>query len=322
MDRLLMKLEYDRGGEDDSMRAAHSRGFTVNISKFPSTQVAHDDTKTDAQHSTRRTTENPAASEMRKRLIQIFGFLLTSLGWVFVLCTIAMDYWRITQLGGQGGSFIIKVAWYWSNLWKDCFTDSTAVTNCRDFPVLWAVTPFVQGVRGLLMCGITLGFFAVVLCFIGMECTYIGGAEKLKDKLVFAGAVLHFVGGISNIAGYCLYINRIARTTFAPSVGPGVLRYDLGPPIFLGLVGCFLIFLGAVFYAVTVCYVLRRESQVVYANGGGTYMYPRTRGLYSGYYRPSRLYGTYMGSRLSSSSKISKISQTTPTKVSERDAFV
>ncbi|CAG13918.1 unnamed protein product [Tetraodon nigroviridis] len=132
---------------------------------------------------------------MRKRLIQIFGFLLTSLGWVFVLCTMAMDYWRITQIGGQGGSFIIKVAWYWSNLWKDCFTDSTAVTNCRDFPVLWAVTPFVQGVRGLLMCGITLGFFAVVLCFIGMECTYIGGADKIKDKLVFAGAVFHFAGG-------------------------------------------------------------------------------------------------------------------------------
>lgn len=78
--------------------------------------------------------------KMRKRLIQIFGFLITSLGWLFVLCTMAMDYWRITQLGGQGGSFIIKVAWYWSNLWKDCFTDSTAVTNCRDFPVLWSVT--------------------------------------------------------------------------------------------------------------------------------------------------------------------------------------
>lgn len=78
--------------------------------------------------------------EMRKRLIQIFGFLITSLGWLFVLCTMAMDYWRISQIGGQGGSFIITVAWYWSNLWKDCFTDSTAVTNCRDFPVLWSVT--------------------------------------------------------------------------------------------------------------------------------------------------------------------------------------
>lgn len=236
----------------------------------------------------------------------------------------AMDYWRITQLGGQGGSFIIKVAWYWSNLWKDCFTDSTAVTNCRDFPVLWTVTPFVQGVRGLLMCGLTLGFFAVVLCFVGMECTYIGGADKTKDKLLFAGAVFHFAGGVADLAGYCLYINRIAKTTFAPSVGPGVLRYDLGPPIFLGLVGCFFIFLGAVFYAVTVCRVICPESKVVYAYGGGTYMAPRSRGrtLYTGYYRPSRVYGSYMGSGQSSSSKISKLSQTTPTKNSDRDAFV
>lgn len=140
------------GGAGDSMWAAHSAGFTVNISKFPSTQVADDDTK--AHTHTRITPHTPqvrglswkassfssAVSEMRKRLIQIFGFLLTSLGWVFVLCTLAMDYWRISQIGGQGGSFIIKVAWYWSNLWKDCFTDSTAVTNCRDFPVLWTVT--------------------------------------------------------------------------------------------------------------------------------------------------------------------------------------
>ncbi|XP_035459717.1 claudin-10 isoform X1 [Scophthalmus maximus] len=264
---------------------------------------------------------------MRKRLIQILGFLASSLGWVFVLCTIAMDYWRITQLGGQGGSFIIRVAWYWSNLWKDCFTDSTAVTNCRDFPVLWTVTPFVQGVRGLLMCGLTLGFFGVVLCFFGMECTYIGGADKGKDKMVLAGAVFHLLGalytGLTDIAGYCLYINRIARTTFAASVGPGVLRYDLGPPIFLGLVGCFLILLGSVFYAVTVCRVICPESKVVYAYQGGTYMVPRSRGrTYTGYYKPSLQYGSYLGSGRSSSSKISKLSQTTPTKISERDAFV
>lgn len=36
-------------------------------------------------------------------------------------------------------------------------------------------------------------------------------------------------------------------------------RYDLGPPIFLGLVGCFLIFLGAMFYAVTVYQVILPE---------------------------------------------------------------
>ncbi|XP_053732530.1 claudin-10 [Synchiropus splendidus] len=261
---------------------------------------------------------------MRKRLIQVFGFLITSLGWLFVLCTMAMDFWRISQLGGQGGSFIIKVAWYWSNLWKDCFTDSTAVTNCRDFPVLWSVTPYVQGVRGLLMCGLTFGFFAVVLCFLGMECTFIGGGEQAKDKMLLAGAVFHFAGGISDIAGYCLYINRVARNAFAESLSPGALRYDLGPPIFLGLVGCFLIYLGAIMYAVTVYRVVFPESKVIYAYGTRTYMSPRTRGrpLYSGYYQPSGQYGYYMDSKRSSSSRISKLSLTSPAKISERDAFV
>ncbi|XP_071783193.1 claudin-10-like [Centroberyx gerrardi] len=261
---------------------------------------------------------------MRKRLIQVFGFLISTLGWLFILCTMAMDFWRITQLGGQGGSFIIKVAWYWSNLWKDCFTDSTAVTNCRDFPVLWTVTPYVQGVRGLLMCGLTLGFFGATFCFVGMECTYIGGADKTKDKLLLVGAVFHFVGGLSDIAAYCLYINRVARTTFAASLQPGVLRYDIGTPIFLGLVGCFFILLGAVLYAVTVYRVILPQSRVVYAYGTRTYMDPRSAGrtLYTGYYRPSKQYGSYMGSGRSNSSKISKLSQTTPEKMSERDAFV
>ncbi|XP_077436851.1 claudin 10-like 2 isoform X2 [Vanacampus margaritifer] len=254
---------------------------------------------------------------MRKRLIQVCGFLISTLGWLFVLCTMAMDFWRISQLGGQGGSFIIKVAWYWSNLWKDCFTDSTAVTNCRDFPVLWSVTPFVQGVRGLLMCGLTLGFFAAILCFLGMDCTYLGGDEQSKDKMLFAGAVLHFVGGVSDIAAYCLYINRVARNTFAPNLAPGLLRYDLGPPIFLGLVGSFFILLGALFYAATV-------FRVVIPKRGGTYVDPRLRGrsMYTGYYRPNRLYGTYYGSARSSNSKISKLSATTPEKFSARDAFV
>uniref|UniRef100_A0A672JQ07 Claudin n=1 Tax=Salarias fasciatus TaxID=181472 RepID=A0A672JQ07_SALFA len=179
---------------------------------------------------------------MRKRLIQIFGFLISSLGWLFVLCTMAMDYWRITQLGGQGGSFIIKVAWYWSNLWKDCFTDSTAVTNCRDFPVLWSVTYYVQGTRGLLMCGLALGFFGVTLCFVGMECTYIGGGETIKDKLLFSGAT----SLVTDLESY-------GSAPFQFSVTSAFSRYDLGPPIFLGLVGAFLIMFGAVLYAVTVC---------------------------------------------------------------------
>nr|XP_015821790.2 claudin-10 [Nothobranchius furzeri] len=257
---------------------------------------------------------------MQKRLIQILGFLVSSLGWLFVLCTLAMDYWRTSQLGGQGGSNVIKVAWYWSNLWKDCYTDSTAVTNCRDYPVLWNVSYYVQAVRGLLMCGLSLGFCAVLCCFIGMDCTYLGGTDQIKDKLVFSGAVLHFVGCISDLSAYCLYINRIVRTALAARVGPGVLRYYLGPPIFLGLVGCFLVLFGAVLYAVTVLRIIFPGRTAAQVNNGGTFMPPAPT-EFTGYYAPSRLNGSYVGSGRPNS-KISRLSQKTPAKISERDAFV
>lgn len=78
--------------------------------------------------------------KMRRILIQVFGFLISTLGWLFVSCTTAMDYWRIIYVGGKGGNWMIKASWYWSNLWRDCMTDTSSVTNCRDYDVLWSVT--------------------------------------------------------------------------------------------------------------------------------------------------------------------------------------
>lgn len=76
---------------------------------------------------------------MKIRVVQIWGFLMTVLGWIFVACTMAMEGWKISSVGGMGGSSMIKVAWHWSSLWRSCFTDSTSITNCYDFPVLWSV---------------------------------------------------------------------------------------------------------------------------------------------------------------------------------------
>ncbi|XP_030643406.1 claudin-10-like [Chanos chanos] len=264
---------------------------------------------------------------MRKRLIQIFGFLISTLGWLFVSCTMAMDYWRIVSIGGQGGSWIIKAAWYWSNLWRDCFTDTTAVTNCRDYDVLWSVTPYVQAVRGLLMIGMSMGFFGAIFCFVGMECTYIGGSEKTNDKMLLVGAIFHFFGGLSDITAYCVYINRVARVTFARSVERGVLRYGIGTPIFLGLVGSFFIILGAVLYTVTVYRVIF-PKRVVYAIAPRTYMAPRANSRvyygkpYSAYYGLSRQSRLSKGSSITTSSQISRISQISDKQTSERDAFV
>lgn len=190
---------------------------------------------------------------MRKSLIQVFGFLFSTLGWLFVSCTLAMNYWRVIFVGGKGGSWMIKSSWYWSNLWRDCVTDTSSVTNCRDYDVLWAVTrksplmrvdswerlsyltscaswiAYVQGVRGLLMVGMSLGFVAAVLCFIGMDCTYIGGSGKTKDKILFSGATFHFVGGeqnhLSNIYAFNLYVST--QTVYAVKWGSKALNSSI-----------------------------------------------------------------------------------------------
>ncbi|KAL1268724.1 hypothetical protein QQF64_034087 [Cirrhinus molitorella] len=259
---------------------------------------------------------------MRKSLIQVFGFLISTFGWLFVSCTLAMDYWRVFYVGGKGGNWMIKGTWYWSNLWKDCVMDTSSVTNCREYDALWAVTPYVQGVRGLLLISMSLGLVAAVLCFIGMDCTYIGGSEKNKDRILFIGAAFHFVGGVSALAAYCLYTNRVVSAAFSPTVDRSIIRYGLGTPIFFGLIGCCFIILGSVLYAVTMIPTRKLAPSAARTAGAPPSYAQRTasKTLYtSAYYAPSR--PSILHSQ-SSSSRISRLSQATEEKISARDTFV
>lgn len=158
---------------------------------------------------------------MHVRVVQIWGFLMTVLGWIFVACTMAMDGWMSTTVGDVGGSNIIKVLWYWSNLWKTCLSESTSVNRCYDFPVLWSVdgryrhlrnaavfytshpcvfvsrcvTVHLQVVRGLLISALCLGMLGFVLSLMGMECTFVGGKERSKHRKIYTGAWCHIISG-------------------------------------------------------------------------------------------------------------------------------
>ncbi|CAB1456667.1 unnamed protein product [Pleuronectes platessa] len=183
---------------------------------------------------------------MQTRVVQIWGFLLTVLGWIFVACTMAMEGWKITSIGGMGGSSIIKVAWYWSSLWRSCFTDSTAVSNCYDYPMLWSVEGYIQIVRGLLMAALSLGALGFVLSLLGMECTFIGGKERSKQKKIYAGGCCHIVGGSLSVCGYAVYAQYVSVEYFNPDFDG--LKYDLGTPLFLGWVGSAFHMTGGFFY--------------------------------------------------------------------------
>ncbi len=53
----------------------------------------------------------------------------------------------------------------------------------------------LQIVRALLMSGMAVGVLAFILSLVGMECTYIGGKDKEKNRSVFTGGVCHITSG-------------------------------------------------------------------------------------------------------------------------------
>ncbi|KAK2888850.1 hypothetical protein Q8A67_014225 [Cirrhinus molitorella] len=188
---------------------------------------------------------------MKIRVMQIWGFLLALLGWIFVACSMAMEGWKISSIGGQGGSSVIKVGWYWSSLWRACFTDSSSTSNCYDFPVLWSVEGYLQIVRALLMSGMGVGVLGLILSLIGMECTYIGGKDKEKNRSVFTGGICHISSGMLAASGYAIYAQHVSAEFFNPRFDG--LQFDLGTPLFLGWAGCAFQITGGVFFLVSVC---------------------------------------------------------------------
>uniref|UniRef100_A0A8C2HA24 Si:busm1-52i16.2 n=1 Tax=Cyprinus carpio TaxID=7962 RepID=A0A8C2HA24_CYPCA len=188
---------------------------------------------------------------MKIRGMQIWGFLLAVLGWIFVACSMAMEGWKISSIGGQGGSSVITVGWYWSSLWRACFTDSASTSNCYDFPVLWSVEGYLQIVRALLMSGMAVGVLASILSLVGMECTYIGGKDKEKNRSVFTGGICHITSGMLAASGYALYAQHVSAEYFNPRFDG--LQFDLGTPLFLGWAGCAFQITGGIFFLVSVC---------------------------------------------------------------------
>lgn len=190
---------------------------------------------------------------MWRRLFEIVGLLLCIAAWGLISCTLGMDHWRVSQLGGRGGSSVVSTAWYWSDLWKDCYEDSTAVVNCVDFGVLWSVKPYVQAVRGLLLAGLFLGLVGTALTFFGLECTRIGGDGKTKEGLLLTACTFQTTGCLSAVAAYCVYINMVAAAVLHSKADQLNLRYELGPPLYVGLAGSALALLGSGIQCATAC---------------------------------------------------------------------
>lgn len=87
-------------------------------------------------HHTLMSKQTISPTSMDRTIPEIVAFLLTNSGWVLVSSTLVTEYWKVYSLAG---TIILTTAAFYSNLWKICVTDSTGVSDCKDFPSMLAL---------------------------------------------------------------------------------------------------------------------------------------------------------------------------------------
>uniref|UniRef100_A0AAY5L7Y9 Claudin n=1 Tax=Esox lucius TaxID=8010 RepID=A0AAY5L7Y9_ESOLU len=113
---------------------------------------------------------------------QIGCFVSCLFGWILVSSTLAIEYWTWSEVS----NVVLTTSNYFSNLWKDCVSDTTGVSDCKDYPSMMGSVHLFR----------YLGFFAGVLTLIGMKCTKIGGSELANARVTIPVFLLGFSGMI------------------------------------------------------------------------------------------------------------------------------
>lgn len=66
-------------------------------------------------------------------------------------------------------------------------------------------TGYIQACRALMISAVCLGFFGTMFALIGMECTKIGGSQRIKGRIAcLAGVTFILSGECHNFDGMCL----------------------------------------------------------------------------------------------------------------------
>ncbi|KAM9487278.1 claudin-10 isoform 1-T1 [Clarias gariepinus] len=179
---------------------------------------------------------------MGKMVTEIAAFLIAKSGWVLVSSTLPTDYWKVSSNDGT----VITTATFWCNLWKTCVTDSTGVSNCKDFPSMLALDGYIQVCRGLMISAVCLGFFATACALVGMKCTKIGGSDQVKARIACFSGLQYFIGGLCSLTACSLYAHRIMAEFFDPLFVEQ--KFELGAALFIGWAGSALCILGGIVF--------------------------------------------------------------------------
>uniref|UniRef100_A0A4W5NDL5 Claudin n=1 Tax=Hucho hucho TaxID=62062 RepID=A0A4W5NDL5_9TELE len=162
--------------------------------------------------------------------------------------TLAIEYWTWSEVG----SVVLTTGNYFSNLWKDCVSDSTGVSDCKEYPSMlglpvhtfsyWSSMGIEPTTLALSICSVILGFFAGVLTLIGMKCTKIGGSELANAWITFAGGITYLVSGFAGLIVYSWWGNKVRSEFVDPNFKSQ--KFEIGAAFFIGWGGSLLLITG------------------------------------------------------------------------------
>lgn len=67
--------------------------------------------------------------------VEIGCFLSCVCGWILICSTLPTEYWNFSEVGDA----VLTTVNYFSNLWMDCVSDTTGVSDCKNYPSMLAL---------------------------------------------------------------------------------------------------------------------------------------------------------------------------------------
>ncbi|XP_060774172.1 claudin-10 isoform X1 [Neoarius graeffei] len=206
--------------------------------------------------------------------IEISCFLSCFCGWILICSTLPTEYWNFSEVGET----VLTTVNYYSNLWMDCISDTTGVSDCKYYPSMMALPVFLHVCRALAIVSVILGFWGALLTLIGMKCTKIGGSELVNARVTLAAAFIYMLSGLSGMAVYSMWGNRM-RAEFV-DINYKPQKFELGAALFIGWGGSSLVICGGA----VLCYFSGREGFSSGSNntllGAEAYTRAQSRGTY------------------------------------------
>uniref|UniRef100_A0A674DVR7 Claudin n=1 Tax=Salmo trutta TaxID=8032 RepID=A0A674DVR7_SALTR len=144
-------------------------------------------------------------------LVQILGLAACVVsGWILVSSALAIEHWTWSEVG----SVELTTGNYFSNLWKDCVSNSTGVSDCEEYPSM-------VDLPGM--------FWSACHNFHG--CVILGRGGETVFLLGFAGLIV-----------YSWWGNKVRSEFVDPNLQ--AQKFEIGAAVFTGWGGSLLLITG------------------------------------------------------------------------------